>query len=711
MYRIIKADKDAYITNKRIYSTKPTTSQSTDANTGQAGTIDIYKLYNEPSGSGIQLSRGLVHFDLDQLRALTGSVINLNDPSFKCYVSLKDVYGGQTVPSNYTLSLYPLAKNWSEGRGFDVIGYRDLDFVNWFTASSDIVDHVISYPLVEYEEAVVNVSTLLNQITIPFVNSFSSIPTVVITELSSSNNAIVNAFIDNRTSITDLYISFSAPFIGSFVYRAAYDPAPGTPKTALRSPRYVNQVTNVEFQSIIVSGSNRFSSSFADFGGTPTSAYATLYENINYNLANVYAAVTGATSTSIDGVFSAVIDAQLNLMGFRAADISQSINGWTIGGAEYCGIAGTPNLDYYNSIVLPTGYKSLEFSQSFNRGDEDLFIDVTPAISATLAGYLSDCGFRLSFTGSQETDSVTRFVKRFSTRQSRNTNKYPALVVKYDDTFFDNQAQATFDYPNKLGIYYAPYGTRTNFVYNNTPVTGSGSLILELVASASQYVTATTYSYSHQATINYTSSSWVYFSASFTGSQIQIGGINQIGSYYADVFLPKTTPGLSGVLNPNGTVELTPLWKSLDNTAVFTEGTPITFRQNVGTNTFEGQLNYATNVTNLKDIYLNTDSAKLRVFVYDFDPTLTSFYLPYKAQPKIFPSMYWQLIDPYSKEVIIPFDDIGTKLSADGDGMYFTLYMQDLPINRPLEIKFIIKEYDTTYLIDNQRFIFKVVNK
>ncbi len=114
MYRILPADKDAYITNKIIHSSRPSLSRSTDANVGQAGTIDLFKLYNEtpvPVGtSGIEISRALLHFDLDRIRSLTGSLINISDSSFKCYVSLKDVYGGQTVPSNFSLSLYPLAK-------------------------------------------------------------------------------------------------------------------------------------------------------------------------------------------------------------------------------------------------------------------------------------------------------------------------------------------------------------------------------------------------------------------------------------------------------------------------------------------------------------------------------------------------------------------------------------------------------------------------
>jgi hypothetical protein len=529
MYRILKADKDAYVTNKIIISSKPSLSSSTDANVGQAGTIDLFKLYNVTpvvSGtSGIELSRGIIHFVLDELRTLTGSVLDITDPSFKCYVSMKNVYGGQTVPSNYTLSLFPLAKDWSEGRGFDVIGYRDLDAVNWYTASLD--------------------------------------PNIVT---------------------------------------------------------------------------------------------------------------------------------------------------WTSGGIFYGNDNSDTDADYYVSYSSSLGYVPLECTQSFARGDEDLFIDVTPAIKLVLTGAIPDYGFRLSFTGSQESDNVTRFVKRFSTRQSRNTNLHPALVVKYDDSFFDNQAQAYFDYGNKVGIYYSPFGNPTNFISGSTQIVGSGSLVLDLVASKSEYVTATTYSISHQANISYLSSSWVYFSASFTGSQITLGTNNQTGSYYADVYISSNAPGLSNVRNSvDGTVDFVPTWRSLDNTVIFARQPSLVLNPLGGLSSMVSSRNYGVNITNLKESYIADDTTKLQVFVYDYDPTLKSFYLPYKAQPKIFPSMHWRLIDPFSKEILIPFDDVGTKLSADGEGMYFTLYMQDLPINKPLEIQFLIKENNEAYLIENQRFVFKVI--
>jgi hypothetical protein len=48
MYRILSASKDTYITNKIINGS----FRATDANVGQAGTLDLFKLYNENSLTG-----------------------------------------------------------------------------------------------------------------------------------------------------------------------------------------------------------------------------------------------------------------------------------------------------------------------------------------------------------------------------------------------------------------------------------------------------------------------------------------------------------------------------------------------------------------------------------------------------------------------------------------------------------------------------------
>ena len=62
MHRILTASKDTYITNKIINDS----FRATDANVGNAGSLDLFKLYNENTLSGepspIEISRLLIKF-------------------------------------------------------------------------------------------------------------------------------------------------------------------------------------------------------------------------------------------------------------------------------------------------------------------------------------------------------------------------------------------------------------------------------------------------------------------------------------------------------------------------------------------------------------------------------------------------------------------------------------------------------------------------
>jgi len=136
MYRILSASKDTYITNKIINKL----FRATDANVGQAGTLDLFKLYNENTLSGsseqTELSRLLLQFDLNSVSQMQArGLIDINDSSFKCFVKLHDVYGGQTSPENFDVILFPLSQSFDEGSGYDITGFRDVGAVNYVTAS------------------------------------------------------------------------------------------------------------------------------------------------------------------------------------------------------------------------------------------------------------------------------------------------------------------------------------------------------------------------------------------------------------------------------------------------------------------------------------------------------------------------------------------------------------------------------------------------
>ena len=140
MFKALYADKDTYITNKYVNSIP-----AKSGNVGIAGSLDLFKLYGITqilSGNTkipqTELSRVLIHFDLDPIRNLVNAgKIDVTHSSFKCHLELKDVYGGQTTPSNFTLSVFPLSSSFDEGLGKDTAYFADNDRSNFLSASED----------------------------------------------------------------------------------------------------------------------------------------------------------------------------------------------------------------------------------------------------------------------------------------------------------------------------------------------------------------------------------------------------------------------------------------------------------------------------------------------------------------------------------------------------------------------------------------------
>lgn len=134
MHLTLRANKDAYITNRVISE-----QRMTGSNVGEAGTLDLFKLYGVTmSGStpNVELSRLLIHFDLTDLRSLISEgKIDPSSETFRCQLRLRDVQGPQTTPSEFTVTCNPLSRSFNEGIGRDIVQYSDLDVCNFISAS------------------------------------------------------------------------------------------------------------------------------------------------------------------------------------------------------------------------------------------------------------------------------------------------------------------------------------------------------------------------------------------------------------------------------------------------------------------------------------------------------------------------------------------------------------------------------------------------
>lgn len=526
MYRILSASKDTYITNKYIAN-----SRSIDANVGQAGTLDLYKLYNETTvtdvsgvftGSVIEQTRLLIEFDYSELQALTSSILDFSSASFGASVVLKDVYGGQTTPSNFTVQLLPLSKSFDEGRGIDVVAYRDLDAANWVTASLSPV------------------------------------------------------------------VTWSQPGAGA----------------------------------------------------------------------------TGSLGEDVDVIISG---------------------------------------------NLGSGLEALGASQRFNRGDENLRIDVTKLVSASLAGLIPNKGFRLAFTPEEEEDTVTRFVKRFGTRHTFNKNLHPELIVEYADNINDPGSRPFFDTSSSLYLYNSIRGTNRNLFSGSVEITGSDSLLMTLVASKSIRFSTSSWSPSHSQSITFFTRSLRFVSRSYSGSQFSFGNLPQIGVYQAPFHLSlvedtEVRDFVSGAADFYFDV----LWKSLDETVIYGKN-GVTFNRIQGTPQNAMDINLVINMTNLKDQYNSQEVDRIRVFASDYNQELPGFKVPVVLDSVVVPDMRWRVIKAFTKEIVIPWSE-STRMSTDKDGMYFDFYFRDLPVNEVYEFELLcVTDIGRDLSVTNRGFRFKVI--
>ena len=480
MYLVFTASKDTYITNKII----STSTRATDANLGAATTIDLFKLYDESLLTGettpIELSRGLVYFELPDVSASLKDNVDLSHKSFSATLKLHDVQGNQVAPTDFNLALFPLAQSFDEGKGKDISGLTYLDRTNWLTAS------------------------------------FST-------------------------------------------------------------------------------------------------------TNVTWNETGAFASGT-----------------------LNAADIDLIEDGVIGGTSTY-----------------------LVKSQHFTAPNQDLVMDVTNIVSASITGIMPSHGFLLAYSGSEEFDHQSRFVKRFAARHTRNPYIRPKLIITYDDSIIDQNEILEFNVTGSVFLENFSRGTRANILSgsSNTVISGDNSILLKIhTGSYEKY---------------------------FTGSQSVIGGISQNGIYSAsfaiDRFLSASVTSqstLGDFVAASGSITFGQEWLSLDeNVSYFTGSLTIDSQVRTPGRTQE---KYKFNLTNLQSNYSSTDSPRFEIFVTDIAQERVSVRIPIKLTTVILPEVYYQIRDAFNGKILTPFTETknATRVSNDKSGMYFKPSLRHLPAGR-----------------------------
>jgi len=385
----------------------------------------------------------------------------------------------------------------------------------------------------------------------------------------------------------------------------------------------------------------------------------------------------------------------LDVANFVTASYSNgTVYPWFLSGAGRTGLLGSDDIDVIESGSVGSGVQNLFVTQYFDTGIEDLTMDVTKIVSATITNQLPDKGFRLAFSGTEETDTKTRFVKRFASRHTANRYLQPMLHVSFDDTLHDHHNSFFFDTTGTLFLNNYRRGTLHNVL--------SGSSLTPLVGTNCMHLLLRTGSYS------------MTVSASMhTGSTT---GAGTKGVYSASFCIPfsdnTVVDGGSTVHHfavNSGSLTFDTVWSSVDETVGFLSGS-LKIMSPVRTSGNFVSRKPALNVTNLRSSYRSSDIVKLRVFGRDLNSRQTSSKIPYALQSVVFDEVYYQIRDINSGDILIPFErnKNGTRLSSDTEGMFFEMRMGNLFSGKSYRIEFLVIDRGVETIIEDAGTRFRV---
>jgi len=362
----------------------------------------------------------------------------------------------------------------------------------------------------------------------------------------------------------------------------------------------------------------------------------------------------------------------IDVCNFLTASVSDgTVEKWYVTGANKQGLLGSSDIDIISSGNLNdgNGIVNLWREQLFTTGEEDLNVDITKIVSGTLAGLIPDFGFRISFSGSMETDEFTRFVKRFTSRNATNVGKRPKVVVTYSDLIRDNHENFFFNEQGNLFLSNNVRGIPRNVL--------SGSSLSEVKGENCMILKLTTGSYTKQVNV----------------SQYKHGSNYVTGVYYAALTLNSyENADIYNHLIGTGSVDFKEIWGSNDGTVGFLTGSLTVYRPDIAQ--FDTDLERITiSMTNMRAVYEQIEQYRFRIFIEDITRQFIAQKLPIENKGIFVEEIYYQVRDTDLNEVIIPFHNPGTAVSNDTISHYFDFNMISLPRGRTYTFDFkIVRE-------------------
>ena len=255
----------------------------------------------------------------------------------------------------------------------------------------EAADYDSSFPLgnAVYVEKVENIGAVETGGTasVTYPTAFVGVPIVVISELSSANgdsSQNVNVFL-SASNPSNFTVKFSSQFTGSFVYRAAYDPSPGTLRVVERKPRYPNIFTRFTVKQTALTASNTTDITFNDFGDDTAENFVTFFDDSGNGQADIWPNITTQTRTLVALTASSIATATVEFQRFH--DLHNRGIIYPLGmnqTAILAGLSQENQIEMYGSVSFISGAvvnqptKWIVASGSMKKNVADTFITFTP---------------------------------------------------------------------------------------------------------------------------------------------------------------------------------------------------------------------------------------------------------------------------------------------------------------------------------------------
>jgi len=431
---VITASKDCYITDKVIDNKY----RSKNSNTGRAATLDLFKLFEESgvieggnfvTSNIMEKSALLIKFDYSKVGKLTSSIADIKGSrGFKAYLELNDVSSGLQKPFNFSAICNPLVRDFEEGFGIDVNLFNDLGAANYLTSSFTSASATL-WKSEGASAAGGNDATVAEG-------------SVTVTGTAGWDNT-VGFTLNDGTSVV------------SFLANPGSDSATRTDAT-----NYTFGINGAATTAVIASRiftAIELSRTSGDLRITPT-----------------------------DPSGSAVVTLKQNDTGLTGNTAITLANGATrLSASKFAGGHNTSHLDIITSASFGTTKIDLGSSKYLSEPNQDLVFDITNAVSASLKGLINNNGFRIGFSGSYDTDSRTRFVKRFASRHIKNKLLTPRLRVVFDDSIIDDSNRIYLDKSNTV-ILKTKKGVASSNLFDNSgaQLAGDNCGVLKVVSGS-----------------------------------------------------------------------------------------------------------------------------------------------------------------------------------------------------------------------------------